>query len=201
MSLRFSTQADAAFRGQRDYYHSTDLYQDLVAGLASHGLVPDRFELKIRDRIVTRPRLDFHQGQAAEGQPVAATAGVWIGDAPWTVQVIAGEEPITRRKPYDETPIWSRVTQEGRAFTAQGCEGVAAIEVVTAVGVLAHKTLLPPAAGTRWLLAQLTATRMLGDSELDWFRFEVVRQLGATMTQGTMADRDGVFGKMLFILK
>lgn len=198
----FSVEPAAAFRGERTYYHSTDLYEAIVAALRSHGVTATGFDLKIRDRIVTRPRLEFLEGTAAAAADEPAAQGRFtVGDTVWTVRVIAGGQPITERKPYDESGIWSRTTREGDAFVARDCRDAAPIEVVTAVGVLAHKTLFPPPVGQRWLLGQLTGSRLLGPQELDCCRVEVIRRVGSQMTQSTYADRHGVVGRMLFVLK
>lgn len=198
----FSLEPAASFRGQRDYYHSTDLYEALVGGMQDQGIEATGFDLKIRDRITHQPRICFHSGDSiGVDTDAAATARFATTTGPWVAQVTAGNQPIDARKGYDETPIWTRVRRDQRAFIAEGCTGFAPVEVVTAVGVYAHRELLPPAPGSRWLLAQMTASRMLAASELEYFRLEVVRQVGASMTQSTMADRHGVFGKMLFILK
>lgn len=201
MKPAFSVHPEPVLRGTRDYYHSTDLYEALVAGLAGQGIEPSAFDLKMKERITGCPRIDFFGDGPVDASPaLAAVATFEEGARRWLAHVCQEPDPIVARKPYDETAIWQRVWREDRAFVAEGCTGVSPIEVVTAVAVHAHRTVLPPVAG-RWLLAQMTARRMLGPSELDYFRFELGRQLGPNMTQSHLADRSGSFGKALFILK
>jgi hypothetical protein len=198
----FRVEPAAAFRGERTYYHSTDLYEAIVASLQSRGVAATGFDLKIRDRIVTQPCMEFQEGAPpGSGREPAAQGRFTAGEAVWNVRVVAGDRPITERKPYDESGIWSRTEREGDAFVARDCAGATPIEVVTATGVLAHKVLFPPPAGQRWLLGQLTGTRLLGPEELDYCRIDVVRRVGSQMTQATYADRHGVVGRMLFALK
>jgi hypothetical protein len=201
MTAQFTVYPRAAFRAHRDYYHSTDLYEALVQSLRDHGVQATAFDLRIRERIVNQPRIDFVRGEAAATGELAAMARFGQGATSWTAHVSSGSEPIADRKPYDEGPIWSRVEQFDNCLVAQDCVGVAPIEVVTAVAVLAHRKLLPPPPGARWLLAQISADRLLGEAELGYFKLELTRRLGPTMTQSRMVGREGAFGKMLFILK
>jgi hypothetical protein len=198
-----SFQPAASFRGQRDYFHSTDIYLALIELLGKSDVRPVSFDLKLRERIVTAPTFEAYVNQPPiESSQAAATARLTdVEGRHWQVLVRPGNSPISARKPYDENVIWSKTRRELDAFTVEGCEDVEPIEVVTAVGVLAHRTMFPPAQGKRWMLAQLQADRMLGPSELQFFRFELRRQLGRGTTQSVMTDLAGPFGKMLFILK
>lgn len=203
MTGAFTVRPPAQFRGGREYYHSTDLYEALVAALRGRGVQPSAFDLRIHDRIVTEPRLSFAPGEAVAeaGERAAATARFETSTGPWHARVVAGAVPITGRRPYDESVIWSLTRRDGDAFVAEDVPGVSPIEVVTAVAVHAHKVLLPPPPGARWLLAQIAGERMLESSETGFFRFELVRKVGKGTTQSAMCDRNGRFGKLLFVLK
>ena len=192
---------EAAYRGSREYFHSTDLYGAITSALQAHGLAAASLDLKLRDRITTVPTIEFAPGIPESVADAAAVASAEVGNDRWTAVVRAGTTPITARKPYDEGPIWAQTVQDGRAFTAEGCDGFAPIEVATAVAVHAHRLLLPPPAGKRWMLAQLTIGRLLEEEDAAWLRYELTRQLGAAVTQGTLRDRQGTYGKMLFILQ
>ena len=198
----FSVNPVAMLRAQRDYVHSTDLYSGLVDALVSRGIQPKGFDLKIKGRIVSQPRLDFfREDPPAPTERPSAAAKFDTTDGIWIVRVYAGNQPLVERRAYDESALWASVTHVDNSFEVRACVGYTPIEIVTAVGVLAHKTLFPPAPGTRWLLGQISAKRMLGEAELQHFRLDVAKTLGPKMTQSNMIDANGVFGKMLFILK
>ncbi len=197
----FEVRPGGVFRASRDYYHSTDLHDALVEALRARGIDPGAFDLKLRGRIDHDPVLHIIPGASPPVPDAPAVARFSAPQGPWSASVTEGVEAIQRRKPYDEQPIWSRTRQVAGAYVADGCSFARPIEVVTAVAVLAHRELLPPPAGMRWLLAQLTAERALGEADQDHCRIEIVRRVGSGMTQSTVADRAGVFGKMVFILK
>lgn len=203
MKPDFCFQPAAFFRGQRDYYHSTDLYLALMKLLSESGVRPSGFDLKLREKIVMTPMFEAYVDQPpVESAETAAIARLTdVVGRNWQVLIRPGVAPITARKHYDEATIWTKTRRVVDAFVAEGCEGVEPVEVVTAVGVLAHRTLFPTAPGQRWMLAQLQADRLLGPSELKFFRFEVRRQVGRGITESVMADANGSFGKMLFILR
>ena len=202
MNAAFSVYPPVALRGSRDYVHSTDLYSGLVAALESNGVAsPCEFELKIRDRIVVRPRYDFYLGDSAPvGHKPLAVAKFKNANQTWTAHVAAGSDPAVSRKPYDESGIWSKVQQNASSFEVRDCHGYTPIEVVTAVAVLAHQTMYPPATGSRWLLAQISGRRMLAATENAYFRLDIARTIGPKMVQSNMCDSLGVFVTMLFFL-
>ena len=203
MNAEFSVSPPVVLRGGRDYVHSTDLYTDLVAALASHGVATCReFDLKIKGKIVTQPRFDFYRGHSSPvGDKPSAIAKFWTATENWVAHVVPGLDPVASRKPYDESGIWLKVRQNGWSFEVCDCDGYTPIEVVTAVGVFAHKTLHPPGAGHRWLLAQISGKRMLAATERAFFRLDIARSMGPKMVQSNMSDANGLFGSMLFVLQ
>lgn len=202
MSPEFSVWPVAVLRGQRDYYHSTDLYAELVAALKANGVNASSFDLKVRDKITTQPRVDFYRTESPDTtERPAAIAKFGTPNGDWVACVSNGLDPILARKPYDESLVWSKIIRKGTCFEVSDCEGLSPIELITSLGVSAHKSLYPPLAGERWFLAQIVASRLLGSTDLEYSKVDVARQIGPKLTQSNLIDKKGIFGKMLFILK
>lgn len=202
MKPEFSILLDASFRANRNYFHSTDLYDSLISTLRINGIQPTEFDLKITAQITTQPEINFFRvvPQHLESHP-AAIAKFMTSRGAYTALVVNGRAAIQKFKPYNEASIWSKITVKDECFEVNDCYDYSPIEVVTSVGVFAHKSLFPPTSGRRWLLAQISANRLLGTTEIEYFKLKVARKLGPTLVQTSMIDKCGLFGKMLFILK
>jgi hypothetical protein len=202
MKPEFSISLEAAFRGQRDYFHSTDLYDGIISGLKDHGLEATSFDLKIHDKIIVKPEILFYRDSTPNmNEKPAAIAKFLSNQGGYTAYVLNKGPLIKNIKYYDESNIWSKIKVSDNCFEVKDCLPYSAIEVVTSVGVFAHKLLLPPPPGVRWLLAQISCNRLLEDADVKYFKLELARKLGPKLTQSNLLDRQGVFGKMIFILK
>lgn len=202
MKPEFSVVIRGVFRGQRDYFHSTDLYDELVGALYDRGVEVTSLDIKIKQKITSVPQVDFFRDELDDANTQAAAFAKFKSKSgTWLAVVSQGVEPITNRKPYNEAPVWGKITRNDAQFELTDCHSYSPIEIVTATAVHAHKTLLPPPIGERWLLAQIMADRLLGNTELEFFKIDIARRLGPKMTQSNMLDKTGIFGKMIFILK
>jgi len=202
MRPEFSIFLEASFRGNRNYFHSTDLYDSLLLALRNNGVEPTKFDIKMHAKITTHPEIYFYRDTPInlENHP-AAIAKFSTPKFSYVAFVMNGGASIEKFKPYDESTIWSKIMVENKCFEVNNCIDYSPIEVVTSVGVFAQKSLFPPPSGKRWLLAQIAANRLLGKTETEFFKLEVVRKLGPNLVQSNMIDQFGVFGKMFFILK
>jgi hypothetical protein len=199
--VSFSHLPPTAFRAARDYVHSTDIYEEILAGARSMGLAPaGPVDLRMRSRMSRHPIYHFRLRDAAAAGHAAATADIVLGETPWSVDVIETPDPVTAHKPYDETPVWSRTRQDGESFSFESDPQLRPIETVTAIGVLLHKTLFPPPAGKRWLFARLLIDRLLDERDSRRVVVSLERRLGASTTRSRVAGDDGTFGSMMFIL-
>jgi hypothetical protein len=186
-------------RGSRNYVHSTDLYPELLRGaeLLGLGRVDGPIDLKLRHLIATQP--EFHYGVAPAPEApatflirVAATdIEGWIG---------ASDRPVTDRCAYDEAKIWERAVLEDRTIRMTDDPGMKPIEVVTALSVLQHRKLLPPATGRRWLLARLQLARPLRADVATECQIRLTQTAGRSMTRSVIATPTEVLGTMTFIL-
>ncbi len=63
----------AALRGTRDYVHSTDLYEEIMAGAAAAGLAfAGPIDLKIAGKITRQPAYRFFPADAADNTGASA---------------------------------------------------------------------------------------------------------------------------------
>jgi hypothetical protein len=196
----FVHEPETALRGSRDYVHSTDLYDQIAASVASAGLAFEGpIDFKIKARIVHRPRHTI----VAAGQAMAdavATCTFTSNGQDFMVAVTETNALVTARKPYDESPAAKASHIEGREAVLAGETGLRPVEAVTALAVHLHKTALPPAAGLRWMLGQMSIRRPLAETETRTLTLAIDRTIGSTMTRTRMEAHDGVLGTIIFIL-
>lgn len=201
MTPEFTFQPTPVFRGSRDYYHSTDLYQSLASELERRNIRADSFDLTIRDKIINKPKVEFYRSESPplSVRPAAIARFKIPGDSLIAI-VSSNDSPIVQSKQYDESQIFSYIVRNGNKFEVSECNSFSPIEIVTAVAVFAHRTLYPPLDNQRWLLARICCGRMLSGSIQSRCKVEVSRQLNPRLVESKLIDNSGVFGTLLFIL-
>jgi hypothetical protein len=192
-----------AFRGTRTYLHSTDLYEEILAGSAFTGLgKPDGpLTMKMRRTLVLQPELCYLEPDEDVDVAAAPTEFV-VTVAGRGVRGIVRETigAVTRRKGYDERPIWEVARLWGQTVAARATTGATPIEVVTALGVLLHRTLYPPSPNTRWMLGRLDLARPLAGADIPSIEITLRQQIAGRMTRSTIVVAGGALGTMEFIL-
>ncbi len=197
---RFMYEPEARLRGMRDYVHSTDLYEEIVAGAAQADLYfSGPLEFRIRAKVTHRPRYEFQPLGDAVGANVA-TCTFTSGSEAWVAVVSETDQLVVERKPYDEGPAAQFSTVKGMKAALVGPTLMRPIEALTALAVHLHKTALPPPSGQRWMLGQLTTTRALVPQDALLLTLEIDRQIGKSTTRTRITAHDGVLGTMIFIL-
>lgn len=197
----FEHRPAAAFRGAREYVHSTDLYEEIVSGAAGAGLAFEGpIELRIRARLTRSPVYAFAPGTQAPDRHASATCTFRSGATQWAVAVTESAVPVTARRPYDESPATRCSRVEGTTIRLTGPTGLRPIECVTALGVALHRASLPPPEGKRWLLGQLTLSRPLTAEDAAHMQIALARTAGGAITRASVIARDGVIGTMVFLL-
>ena len=94
LAPRFEHIPATAFRGTRDYVHSTDLYEDTVVGADAAGLLFDGpIDLRISGRIVRAPIYLFERGQIRRADAAAVCRFVSRG-IEWTCSINEGVAPV-----------------------------------------------------------------------------------------------------------
>lgn len=191
---------DVALRGARIYVHSTDLYAELMVGAARAGWTPlVAIDLRIKQLIRTAPEFRFDGETAVGDSDAAGRFALAVGLHTFHGRIVATDRPVTVRRPYDERRIWDLARLAERQISLTGESGMAPIEVVTALGVLLHNTVLPPPTGMRWLLARLTLVRPLEPSDARTVNESLEHVLGGS-TRTALTAADGPLGTMQFIL-
>jgi hypothetical protein len=189
----------AAFRGPRDYVHSTDIYEEIMAGARYHGVALDcGLDLKILNRICYRPVYSFVRDGDVDTADAAAIA--LLPGSPWQVKIIETTEPVVARKSYDEQKIFNASRIAGNRISLVEPVGMRPVEIATALSVKFHKFGFPPDPGTRWLLARLELSRLFRDEDSVGLAIELERRVGKKMTRSRIVSADGVIGALTFIL-
>ena len=193
---------DVAYRGTRTYVHSTDLYAEILAGCEQLDLgIPDGpMQLRFRRALTAQPAICFTITVDDGGADPAVEFFVTIAGQRVAGMVRATTRPVTRRASYDERPIWDRAILRGTVIALREECAAAPIEVLTALAVLQHRALCPPAPGNRWMLGRLELARPLRSIDAGALEVTLCRQIGGRMTRSTIASDGAALGQMDFIL-
>lgn len=189
----------AAFRGPRDYVHSTDIYEEITAGARYHGIPLNcGLDLRILRKICFRPVYSFVKDGDADTTDAAAIA--LLRGSRWHVKIIETTEPVVARKSYDEQKIFNASRIVGNRISLAEPVGMRPVEIATALSVNFHKSGFPPDPGARWLLARLELSRLFRDEDSVDLAIELERRVGKKMTRSRIVSVDGVIGALTFIL-
>jgi hypothetical protein len=198
--VEFSHEPAAAFRGSRDYIHSTDIYEEIIAGANVMGLVPSgQIGLQIRRKIVRRPIYLFSR-RALPEEKDAAYANIGLSGSEWLVRVVDTAQPVEATKTYDEQRIFEASFIDEKAVFLRQNIGMRPIEVVTALSVKLHKTLFPPSPLQRWLLGRLQVSRPLSSRDAEYMAIEIERRIGRNITRARVIAEEGAIGSLTFML-
>jgi hypothetical protein len=193
---------DIAYRGTRSYVHSTDLYEEILTGCEHAGLgtADGPLALRFRRALRVQPDICFLTPGDDRGADAAGEFFLTIAGQQVIGMVRPTRRPMTRHKPYDERPIWERATLSGDTIVLREATGAAPIEVVTALGVLQHRTLYPPAPARRWMLGRIELVRPLIASDAGGVAITLRQQIGGRMTRSSIASDGAALGSMDFLL-
>jgi hypothetical protein len=198
--VEFSHEPAAAFRGSRDYVHSTDIYEEIIAGANVMNLRPSgKIDLHIRRKIVSRPIYHFTR-QAFGGKEDVAYARIELSGAEWLVRVLNTEHLVKAVKAYDEHRIFDASSIEENSIFLRQNLGMRPIEVVTALSVKLHKALFPPGPHQRWLLGRLDVSRPLSARDAEYMAIEIERIVGKNITRSRVIAEEGAIGSLTFML-
>jgi hypothetical protein len=198
--VEFSHEPAAAFRGSRDYVHSTDIYEEIIAGANLMNLRPSgKIDLHVRRKIVSRPIYYFTR-QAFLGKDEFAYARIELSGAEWLVRVLNTEHPVEVVKAYDEQRIFDASSIEENSIFLRHNLNMRPIEVVTALSVKLHKALFPPGPRQRWLLGRLDLSRPLSKRDAEFMAIEIERVLGKNITRSRVIAEEGAIGSLTFML-
>jgi hypothetical protein len=142
-------EPDFAFRGSRNYLHSTTVMNDL---LRLRGGAPGGFDFRFDRR--TGHQVRFQDDAPAEGELLV---GTWR-DAAGVVHVVERDARIERAEPYDEDGLAARLAFAGDAVDLPArLPGYTAVEAIVA----AFKALLrrgPAGPGAKLAFVRLTCS-------------------------------------------
>ncbi|MBP2434210.1 hypothetical protein [Bradyrhizobium elkanii] len=200
MASEFYFRPVAAFRGSRDYVHSTDIYQQIIDGAALNGWnISAPMDLRINRKMTKQIIYRYSSTPAVEAKSTGAIGAIELNEKTWHVELQDVGDPVGDTKPYDEARIWNSATLGDLDVRLGHDVGMQPIEVVTALAVHLHKQRLAPAAGRRWLLARLELKRLLRAEDACNMKIAVDRRIGNSITRSQIEAADGRIGAMTFI--
>lgn len=190
----------AVFRGEREYVHSTDLYEEVTAGAGIFGLEFDGpIDFRIRERITRSPCYEFNPDSPKQAG-IAASCSFFSKGDPWSCSILEGDQPVLAKKPYDESAAKLLAKISGRRIELRQETGLRPVETVTALAVAVHNSALQPGQSKRWMLARLSLDRPLHQDCTHYVSIQIDRVVGRTMTQSKIFDQRGEMGSMTFLL-
>lgn len=194
----------AALRGAREYAHSTDIYEWILAGAEKAYGVPCVGAITVNFRHVSdrEPVLVFQPLGVQGKTPVDAMADfqLQVGSHTAVGWIKPSANMVTKRKAYDEKNIWDSARHSEQAYELCQDIDAAPIEVVTALAVLLLNTEKPPQAGHKWFLGRLQLLRPLERANTATTRISIRRALPNGMVRLDVKACGSSVGMMLFAL-
>lgn len=201
MSSDFLYKPTAKLRGNRDYIHSTDIYQQILDGASSNGLqAGGGMDLRIKRKMTTRVVYRYSNTASAESDLAGVVASIEINNEPWVVELRETGDPADGVKAYDEARICDASRLGDVDVLLDYDVGMQPIEVVTALAVHLHKRRFSPPQGLRWLLARLELKRLLRSEDASQMKISIDRRIGDKITRSRILAADGDIGAMTFML-
>ena len=194
-----------AFRAERNYIHTTDIYDCLLAGLAEAGFGDADGTVSLTIREVMRKQLELHIRETGETVPRPPRAVIDFAVLGGKERIggwfVATDRPVEERVPYDEeAAIRGRAVVDGHTIAIEGNVGATAIEVVTALAVQLHNTLSPPPPGKKWLDTRLDLHRRLRPADAGRLSLEMVKRHGDRLTKSLISVPGEDLGHIYFSL-
>ena len=147
------TRPNFYFRAQRNYIHSTNIYDFLLVGAEESGLGQVDGPINIVIRKSLRNHLEIHYLEAGDPREKPQNAvvdfSVFIDGKEITGWFVETDNPVDKRIPYDETPIRELSSIDDQTITIKGNSNRTPIEVVTSLAVKLHQHLYPPPEGQK----------------------------------------------------
>ncbi len=186
--------AKPEFRGARDYYHSTSIYQDILDATQALGIdFAGPITLKISKRITRAPVYNFDPA-ILDGANATCTFGNRA------VAVSETANPVAARKPYDEAAAFPLAEFTERSVSPSAMLPLRPIEAITALATELHKRSFPHR-GKRWMLTQLDLSRPLHEGDRYGWTFTIAQLHAERMTRSSLTEIDGQpFGAASFTL-
>jgi hypothetical protein len=200
MSSEFYFRPVAAFRGGRDYVHSTDIYQQILDGAALNGWsIRGPMDLRINRKMTRQLTYRYSTSPGVDTKLTGASGTIELNEKIWHVELQEIGDPVGDTKPYDEALIWGAAKFGDADARLEQDVGMQPIEVVTALAVHLLKQRFAPMTGQRWLLARLELKRLLRAEDAGDIRIVVDRRIGGNITRSRIEAVDGRIGAMTFI--
>lgn len=194
-----------AFRAERNYLHTTDIYDSLLSGLAEAGFGDADGAVNLTIRKVVHRQLELHIREPGETvpRPPQAVIDFAVGSGEDRVGgwFVITDRPIEERVSYEEeAAIRGRAVVNGQSIAIEGDTGSTSIEVVTALAVQLHNTLSPPPPGKKWLDTRLDLHRRLRSADGGRLSLEMLKRHGSRLTKSLISVPGEDLGHIYFSL-
>ena len=190
-----------AFRGARNYVHSTTMYEQLIQGARSLGLqIGGPLDMRVNRLITKQPRFLFTTDEVDGNAEQAAIISFHAGENRWNCLISERDESVEQSEAYNEGPIREQAVVEGQTIRLNGGVDAKPFEIVTSLTLQLHNALLSIPSDRKWYLARIQLERLLSDDDKERLRITLVKKSGIRLTRCAIASGDTSIGTIDFML-
>ena len=190
-----------AFRGTRNYVHSTTMYEQLIHGARSLGLqIGGPLDMRVSQLIRKQPRFLFTRDEIPGSAEQAAIISFHAGENRWSCVISERDENVEQSEIYNEGPIREKAVVEGPTIRLDGGVDAKPFEIVTSLTLQLHNALLSIPSDRKWYLARIQLERLLSDDDKERLRITLVKKSGIRLTRCVIASEDTAIGTIDFML-
>ncbi|MFZ2446371.1 MAG: hypothetical protein WAW37_08435 [Syntrophobacteraceae bacterium] len=145
------------FKGNRDYIHGPDIYNDVVREIRSLHTIDSIELIRIKMKRMGRKQCQLIVGDIGGKLkiPSDALAEIFVrtpsGDL--SAYLLETDARITRRQDYDEDGMQALCRMEGNTVSIDGSPAYSPVEVAVAMTKMLHQRLFPDPKG-KWIVTQ-----------------------------------------------
>lgn len=194
---------NARFRGDRDYYHSTDCYTHLLEGIKIHTSLccEGPIHVNFRRPLISMPRFTVSRTAESPTQSNrhAIDFSLLVNKEKVCGWVEPTDKPITLRQPYCENFVSDANLHENKIVFRYSDLRVSAIELTTALAMELLRRSALKNKRCRWLLTRLMLPQPLNLSVDDSVALEIIKVTGQRLCNLDVMINDESAGTMIFM--
>ena len=194
---------NARFRGDRNYYHSTDCYAHLLEGVETHTsfCCEGPIHVNFRRPLISMPRFTVSRtGESAtQSNNCAIDFSLVVNKEKVCGWVEPTDKPITLRQPYCENFVSGANLHENKIVFRYGDRRVSSIEVTTALAMELLRRSVVKNKRYRWLLTRLMLRQPLNLSVDDKVAVEIIKVIGQRFCNLHVTINSETAGTMIFM--
>ncbi len=191
------------FKGNRNYIHGTDIYNEITNAICSRRSVRDINVLRMKMRKLVRKQCHLLLGHSGEKLKVPddSPADILISTAGGDIHgyLLETGRDINSRYAFDEEAIRSRCSLNHDSVSVSGLSTYTAIEVGVVMTKLLHRKLFPDVQG-KWLFTQLEMNRLFSPEDSSRLVIKFTHNFNYALTKSSIHSGTSELGRIYFSL-